>query len=49
MSITEKIKEKCADKVYDTAVGVSKLGIGDCMFFVWYEPEFIEELIEEEE
>jgi hypothetical protein len=51
MSILKKVGSKCAEGMYDAAMAQfeKKSGNVDCLFLVYYEPEFIQELIEEEE
>ncbi|MBD7910108.1 MULTISPECIES: hypothetical protein [Clostridium] len=51
MSILKKVGNKVAEGMYDAAMSQfeKKADNIDCLFFVYYEPEFMQELIQEEE
>ena len=47
MSIIKKVTDRCAERVFNAAI--SKINSKfECIFFFFYEPEFIDELLEEE-
>jgi len=47
MSIIKKLTDRCAEGVFNTALTKTDSKF-DCLFVFWYEPEFIDELLEEE-
>ncbi|MDS0527509.1 hypothetical protein NNC19_17605 [Clostridium sp. SHJSY1] len=50
MSILKKIGSRCAEEVFNIAMSKYKATNGTmCLYYTYYEPEFIEELIADEE
>lgn len=47
MNIIKKVADRCAEGVFNSAISKTNSDF-DCLFLVLYEPEFIDELLEEE-
>jgi len=47
MSIIKRVTDRCAEGVFNSAVTRTNSEL-ECWFLIYYEPEFIDELLEEE-